>query len=321
MNAAPPSGSHPVLLVRNLQFSFPGQPVLDGIDLALGPGEIYGLLGPNGSGKTTLLRAVCGRLQPGAGEVRIIGLDPAKESNARAAVGLVPQQIAVYGHLTAAENLAVFARLAGMRRDDIPRAVTFALAACGLEDHRDVRVARLSGGYQRRVNLAAGVVHRPRLLLLDEPTVGVDLEARRAIDETLRRLAAEDLAVLMTSHDLQQVESLAHRVGFLRAGRLVAEGRPRDLIRARFGTARELLLVVPEVLAEADAARLRGAGLNPDPRVPGRWTGQIGPAPGAAEASVAELERAGIEVREFRIRRPDLASLYRLINQHDGQPA
>ena len=209
--------------------------MLRGVDLTLAAGEMYVLLGPNGAGKTTLMHALCGRLRLDSGRVRICGGDPAVSADARRRIGFVPQQIALYPYLTIRENLSILGRLAGLRRSGCAVAVDEALDWIGLGDRANDRIDRLSGGMQRRVNLAAGVLHRPDLLLLDEPTVGVDPEARDRLHVLLETLREDGLAILMSTHDMDQAEQLATRTGVLNDGKIIVEGSVEALVKDHFG--------------------------------------------------------------------------------------
>ena len=256
-----PRSPEPILTVASVRHAYGAQTALRGVDLAVHPGEIYGLLGPNGAGKTTLIRAVCGRLKPNGGQVRIAGLDPFADGAARAALGLVPQSLALYGHLTVAENLDVFGRLSGLKGQPLKDAIAHAMGVTHIADRAATPVRHLSGGFQRRVNIAAAILHRPRLLVLDEPTVGVDPPAREAVGEVLRTLRGEGVAILIITHDLDQAGDLADRVGFLRDGRLVLEGEPAALIAEAFGGQMEVQVEIAGDLDPAQALRLAGEGL------------------------------------------------------------
>ncbi|NKI34000.1 ABC transporter ATP-binding protein [Wenzhouxiangella sp. XN79A] len=296
--------SSPLLVADDLDFAFGGRRVLDAVSLRLHRGEIVALLGPNGAGKSTLIRLLCGRLQPAAGRVRLDGRDPADSASARRRIGLVPQRIALYPHLTVGENLDVFARLAGLPGAAAAAAVAGALTTCDLASVAGTRCGRLSGGWQRRANIACGIVHGPELLILDEPTVGIDLPARRAIEQLLTRLAGDGMAVLMTSHDLDELGRICDRAAFLDGGRLVADGRPETLIRDRFGTRREWRVELADWPDEALVGRLEALGLEPeDPRAPLRWHG-------LAEAlDLSALD--ALPAVEWRVRRPGLDALWR----------
>lgn len=304
-----------ILHLERLAFSWRDRPVLRGIDLSLEPGTILALLGPNGAGKSTLIRCICGRLRPDAGTLTVAGGHPLDSRDARAAIGLVPQQIALYPHLTVSENLNAFARLAGLSRAATAVAVARTMELCELGEVAHRPAGKLSGGWQRRANIASALSHAPRLLILDEPTVGIDPPAREAIEALLRRLADEGLAVLMTSHDLAQLESLVDRLAFLADGQIAAAGTPADLIEQFFGAARDCRLR----LASADPPlfeRLTGLGLNQLNGDEKTWTGLL---PGEAATQLqAELSGESAVV-EFRVRRPGLATLWTRLYGRDPE--
>jgi ABC-2 type transport system ATP-binding protein len=302
----------PIVTVGGAVHAYGGQPVLRGVDLTLRPGEIYALLGPNGAGKTTLIRAICGRIRPNGGAVRLNGRDPARVPAARAGLGLVPQEIALYPNLTVAENVETFAVLADVPRAGLASAVARALALTRTTDHAQVLVRRLSGGYQRRANIAAAIVHQPSLLILDEPTVGVDQDAREALDAVIRGLRDLGVAVLMTTHDLDQAGALADRVGFLREGELVLEGEPRALVAEAFGARMEILVHLAEAVAAADEIHLTAEGLERTPR-PTIWTQLDADGYAAAGRLDKRLRQAGLIPREIRVREPSLANLFALV--------
>lgn len=299
----------PIAVLAGVTLTLRGRRVLDGIDLALAPGETLALLGPNGAGKTSLMRLVAGRLAPEAGTVRVGGADPHRSGEARRAVGWVPQDIALYPRLTVAENLSVFAQLAGLRRGERRDAVARALALGDIAPVAGRVVSTLSGGYQRRVNIAAGLIGRPDLVLLDEPTNGVDLAARAAIHAVLHRLREQGTAILIATHDFPEAERLADRVAFLAQGRIVREGRLADLLaRLRTGPPeRELILdATPDVPAEAI---LRRAGFVPAEVSGLRWrTSERAGLDGAA--LLGTLRAQGVPVSEVRVRSPRLETLY-----------
>jgi ABC-2 type transport system ATP-binding protein len=251
----------PALSVEDAHRRFGSRKALDGASLALAPGEIYALLGPNGAGKTSLVRAIYGRVRLDSGRIATPAGDPRREPRARARLGLVPQELALYPDLTPRENLATFGRLAGLPRDRVGASVAAALAWTGLEDRAGSRTGELSGGQKRRLNLAAGTLHGPDVLLLDEPTVGIDPEAREGIHRLLRELRARGTAILLTTHDLDQAAELADRVGILVDGRVRAEGTPRALVEQAFGKGRELLITLAAPADEAAHARLAAEGL------------------------------------------------------------
>lgn len=216
---------------RGLKKQFGTLTAVDGVGFEIAPGESYGLLGPNGAGKTTTISMLCGLLQPDQGEVVIAGRQLADDpTGAKAAIGLVPQEIALYPDLSAKENLYFFGRLYGLRGPDLKQRVAEVLELVGLEDRANGRIETFSGGMKRRINIAAGLLHRPSLLVLDEPTVGVDPQSRNAILERVAELRRSGVALLYTSHYMEEVERLCDRIGIMDAGRMIAEGTRRELV-------------------------------------------------------------------------------------------
>ena len=220
-----------VLSCSNLRKRFGDLVAVDGVGFDIAAGETYGLLGPNGAGKTTTVSMICGLLDPGEGQVVVAGRTvDTKSTDAKAAIGYVPQDIALYPDLTGRENLRFFGRLYGLRGADLNERVGNVLEVVALADRADERVDRYSGGMKRRLNIAAGLLHSPRLLVLDEPTVGVDPQSRNAILENVEKLAAEGVAVLYTTHYMEEAERLCDRVGIMDAGHIIAEGTRRELV-------------------------------------------------------------------------------------------
>jgi ABC-2 type transport system ATP-binding protein len=308
VNAGP---SGPILEVQAVRHAFGARQVLRGVSLEVQAGEIYALLGPNGAGKTTLVRAICGRLKPDAGAVRLVGRDPYRDGQARAALGLAPQALALYPQLTVAENLQTFASLAGVRgRKAVGEAVARAMAVTRTAERSGALVRQLSGGFQRRVNIAAAILAGPKLLVLDEPTVGVDLSAKTAIGEALAQLKADGVGILLVTHDLEQAGALADRVGFLRDGEKVLEGAPLALLADAFGEQVEVEVDVGEADA-AGAQHLTEEGLSRDEN--GVWR-RLAPDGYALAGQLGQrLKAHGLTPREIRVRRPSLEQLFALV--------
>jgi ABC-2 type transport system ATP-binding protein len=297
-----------VLEVRGARRDYGEGRGLAGADLTVRAGEIYGLLGPNGAGKTSLVRAIAGRLRLSAGQVRVAGRDPADPA-ARRALGLVPQEIALYPDLTVRQNLELLGRLAGLPRRAARARVDEALAWIDLADRAASRVATLSGGQKRRVNLAAGTLHDPALLVLDEPTVGVDPPARERLHALLADLRARGAALLLATHDLDQAEQLCDRIGIMVEGAVRAEGAPADLVRAAFGDGRELVVLLGMEPGPAARAALAAAGLAPG--ADGRaWSGAVPGGEEALPALMAALRASGAVVLETRLREPGLRGVF-----------
>jgi ABC-2 type transport system ATP-binding protein len=231
--------SVPAIEVADLRKRFGSLIALDGVTLRVSPGEIYGLLGPNGSGKTTLIRSLVGLLRPDGGAVQVLGLRMPDQS-VLAETGYMTQAAALYGDLTAEENVRFFAAIQG--GGDVDAALHFVQ----LEDRRRSIVATLSGGMRTRLSLACTIVHRPRLLLLDEPTVGVDPQLRVEIWQGLRDMAAGGATIVVSSHVMDEADR-CDRLGLIQAGRLLAEGTPAEL-RALAGSDRleDAFLVLSE---------------------------------------------------------------------------
>ncbi len=212
-----------MLEVQDLHKSYAGQPALAGVSFAVEQGELFGLLGPNGAGKTTLLSIAAGLLDADGGEVRLAGQPFQRRAREmRRLIGIVPQDLALYTELTARENLRFFGQLYGLGGAELERRVEQILGAIALADRADQRAGTFSGGMKRRLNLGAALVHQPRLLLLDEPTTGVDPQSRNHIFEEVRRLNAAGMTIVYTSHYMEEVQALCTRVGIIDHGRLIA---------------------------------------------------------------------------------------------------
>ncbi|HWH31108.1 MAG TPA: ABC transporter ATP-binding protein [Egibacteraceae bacterium] len=220
-----------VLRCEGLRQAYGRRVAVDGVGFTIAEGEAYGLLGPNGAGKTTTISMLCGLLSPDAGHVEVAGhrMD-AEPFAAKALIGYVPQELALYPDLSARENLTFFGRVQGLSGAELRARVAHALEVAGLVDRAGDRVEAYSGGMKRRVNIAVGLLHRPKLLVLDEPTVGVDPQSRAAILDTVQALNADGMALLYTSHYMEEVERVCHRIGILDEGRLIAEGTHDELV-------------------------------------------------------------------------------------------
>ncbi len=224
--------------VSNLKKQYGNFTAVDGVSFQIRKGEIFGLLGPNGAGKTSSIHILAGIFPPTSGEVQIAGYDIRKGLNdIKKIIGIVPQELAIYPRLTGQENLEFFGELYGLQGNPLKERVEETLALVGLSERASSRAETYSGGMKRRLNLAAGLMHRPQLLLLDEPTVGVDPQSRNHVFEGVRELNRQGLTVLYTSHYMEEVEALCDRVGIMDAGRLVACDTVPNLI-ASMGSAR-----------------------------------------------------------------------------------
>jgi len=281
-------------------------PALDGVSFQIAAGEIYALIGRNGAGKSTLAKAAIGALALQSGTVRVLGGDPAKNRAVAGAIGVAPQDIALYGHLTVAENLYAFATLAGVRRGRA-EAVAAAMAATACTPRAATRIDQLSGGWRRRANLAAAIVHRPRLLVLDEPTEGLDSQTRLALRRLIIDLKTEGTAILLISHDADDVRALADRVGVLEAGRLVAEGSPANLMAQAFGGRQDLTVLLNGPVGEAEKTLVKSGLVTSDAGV--SWSGLVFDAPAMASRLDRALRKRGVEAGEISVRQPGLDAL------------
>lgn len=231
VNAAVTAHSETLLEVADLAYSFGERRAVDGLGFSIRRGECFGLLGPNGAGKTTTISCLAGLRRPERGSLTFRGAPfrPAAEASHRARLGVVPQDLAVYDALTARENLAFFARAQGVPRAGVAAAVDRALELAGLADRARDRVHTFSGGMKRRLNLAAGDLAAPELLVLDEPTAGVDPQSRNHIFDALERLQAEGRTLLYTTHYMEEAERLCDRVAIVDGGRIAACGTAAEL--------------------------------------------------------------------------------------------
>jgi len=229
------------LHIEELVKRFAGVTALDGVSLEVKPGECFGLLGPNGAGKSTLIRSIVGRVRPNSGRVLIFG-ERAESPAARASLGWVPQELAIYPRLTSRENLVSFGRYHGLKGEDLQRAVAWCLKWAALADRDSEVVHHLSGGMKRRLNMAAGLIHRPRIVLMDEPTVGVDPQSRLRIFEMIDALRREGMSVIYTTHYMEEAERLCDRIAIIDYGRIIALGSKDELIHGAFGSRSQVVV-------------------------------------------------------------------------------
>jgi lipooligosaccharide transport system ATP-binding protein len=219
------------LRVSGLRKSYGAQQVVAGIDLRVEPGECFGLLGPNGAGKTTTLKVCLGLSDPDGGEITMLGLPvPARAREARARVGIVPQVDNLDPDFTVRENLLVYGRYFGLREKDIAQRIPDLLEFAGLAARADARIQALSGGMKRRLTLARALINDPDLIFLDEPTTGLDPQARHVIWARLRQLLSQGKTIFLTTHFMDEAERLCHRLAIMDHGRIIAEGTPRALV-------------------------------------------------------------------------------------------
>ena len=290
----------PALVLKDVEAGYGEGPVLRDFNLTVAAGEVYALLGPNGAGKSTAARVACGLIPVRRGRATA-----GEGAPKRGRIGLAPQDCALFPALTPRENVATVAALCGVPRPDRPAAVERALALTGCGPRADQPVHSLSGGWRRRANLSAALVGRPRLLIADEPTEGVDAAARVVLSSALRETVKAGAGCLLISHDETFVSETADRIGVLAQGRLLAEGPPKALLRQAFGLARLLVVKLPRPASRLAASRFAQSGLAPS-KDGLEWRLLCEDALGAAQRVSPEADAEGGEVA---VRRPGLDDL------------
>jgi len=283
---------------------------VDGVSFAARGGEIFGLLGPNGAGKSTTLGCISGLHAPSSGRASVLGHDVATQpAAAKTALGVVPQELALYEDLSARENLAFWGAAYRMPRRDLDLRVRELLVAVGLADRAKEPVKKYSGGMKRRLNFACGIVHRPKVLLLDEPTVGVDPQSRVRILELVREEARRGTCVLYTTHHMEEAEGLCDRLAILDHGKVIAQG---TLVELRSILGERDLLRLAGSFDPTSAARALGSvpGLEVLQAAADQMTLALPEASKRLPAVFAALASAGSEVRETTLSQPSLESLF-----------
>jgi ABC-2 type transport system ATP-binding protein len=301
--APAPSSTLP-LEVDNLVKSFGDVKAVVGVSLELRAGECLGLLGPNGAGKSTVIRGIVGRVIPDAGSIAIFGA-PASSAAAREALGWVPQELAVYPRLSCKENLMSFGRYHGLSGSTLAESVAWCLDWAALQDKGGELAKNLSGGMKRRLNMAAGIIHRPRVVLMDEPTVGVDPQSRNRIFEMIEALRAGGTSIIYTTHYMEEAERLCDRIAIIDHGRIIALGTNEQLVHDAFASRSQVTARFvgnsPQIAAWAER---RGGHM----------------AEGTAHFTIensteiagllADAEKDGLELADVSLRRPNLESVF-----------
>ncbi len=245
-----------LLKIDGLRKRFGETTAVDGVSFEVNPGEFYGLLGPNGAGKTTTISLTCGLLRPDSGDVIVGGRNFWSEpKESRRLMGVVPQDLALYEELTGRENLEFWGKVAGLSRVDAKSRATDLLESLSLADRAKEVVSKYSGGMKRRINLGCALMHRPKLLLLDEPTVGIDPQARMNILEFIKDRVNEGVGILYTTHYLEEAESLCNRIGIIDHGKILAEGT-LDELRNQIG--HDQLFVIEGAFEGIDSSQWPG---------------------------------------------------------------
>jgi ABC-2 type transport system ATP-binding protein len=268
-----------MLTLTNVRKSFGKTVAVDGLSLSVGRGELFGLLGPNGAGKSTSVSLAVGLLGPDAGTIAIAGLGNPADPAVRQQIGVAPQAIALYGLLTGEENLRFFGQVYGLSGATLSRRVAWCLDFAGLTDRKDDAVAKYSGGMKRRLNLAAALVHDPQLLLLDEPTAGVDPQSRNKIFENIEALHAEGRTIIYTTHYMEEAVRLCERIAIIDAGRLLALGTVGELLATYGGP--------PTLVVNTGGAERRVQTADP--------LGELNRLAGAGPIDAFQMERPTLE--------------------------
>lgn len=284
---------------------------VSGITLRVGDGECLGLLGPNGAGKSTTIRAIVGRVRPDSGSVKIF--DHAADSpNARATLGWVPQDLALYPLLTCRENLDSFGRYQGLNGTSLAEAIEWCLAWASLADKAATPVKQLSGGMKRRLNMACGLIHRPRMVLMDEPTVGVDPQSRIRIFEMIESLRSQGTSIVYTTHYMEEAERLCDRIAIVDHGKVIATGTRDELVFQSFGGRNDVLMRMKagsenaKHFAESRYGTFEGDTAHFSIEQPTEVAGLIDAA-----------AREGLDVIDVVLRRPNLESVFLQLTGRD----
>jgi len=292
------------LQVTTLVKRFAQVTAVDGISLSLHRGECLGLLGPNGAGKSTLIRSIVGRVIPDSGQVAVFG-SPAASPAARAALGWVPQELAIYPRLTARENLHAFGSYYGLSGKSLDEAIAWCLNWAALDDRATELTRNLSGGMKRRLNMAAGLIHRPRLVLMDEPTVGVDPQSRNRIFEMIEALREKGATIIYTTHYMEEAERLCDRIAIVDHGRIIALGTHQALVQDAFASSSQVLARFdgpPDTLA-AWVASQSGRLVDATAEFTIEHPTQIA-------ALLESASAAGLQLVDVSLRRPNLESVF-----------
>jgi ABC-2 type transport system ATP-binding protein len=298
--------------LENLTKVYPGgRRAVDGICLSIAEGESFGLLGPNGAGKTTTVGMLSCLLSPTSGDARVDGASIVRQPMAvKAKIGLVPQEISLYGTLSAWENMSFWAQMYDVPAREQKLRIAELLELVGLSDRKNERIDRYSGGMKRRINIAVGLLGRPRLLILDEPTVGVDPQSRSAILETLKRLNREGLTLLYTSHYMEEVEFLCRQVAIMDLGKVIAVGSQEEL-RRLVGEKDSLRIITQTSLPDGIGEELKVTEGVSEVRVGDHFLGILTVQGRRTLPEVlARLHDRGITVRSVEVKEPNLENVF-----------
>lgn len=302
------------LHVAGLAVSYGNQQALHPLNLDISSGELIGIIGPNGAGKTSFIKALCGKLNHG-GIIKIDGNKVEKRQNRQKLLGLVPQDIGLYPHMSGRENLEYFAKIMGLPRHKRRSAIESALEAVDMTPKADARISDLSGGMKRRINVAAAIMHDPKLIIFDEPTAGVDIPARDTVHRLARELAEKGMAVLLVTHELEQAEALCDKVLILCQGKKLAFDHPSKILECSFSGMREVMVRYATPPPQNAIESMKPFEFSQG-ELPTIWTAMTQ----ASEVSFVSAFMTAIRnrdelVREISVRRPGLTSLMHRIEK------
>jgi ABC-2 type transport system ATP-binding protein len=299
-----------VLECRDLRRRFGGLVAVDGVGFHIDTGETYGLLGPNGAGKTTTISMIAGLLERDGGEAIVAGEPMTTHAvRAKGSIGYVPQDLAIYPDLSGRENLMFFARLYGMTTAEAKRRSAEVLDLTGLADRAGDQAKQYSGGMKRRLNIGIGLLHRPKLLILDEPTVGVDPQSRNAILESVEALSGAGMAVLYTTHYMEEAERLCDRIGIIDHGKLIAEGTRQQLV-GMVGEGDQVRLAAAGDLAGAAAGLAARSWVRRAKATDGSIELVVEDASSELPAILTEVAAGGVTIRSVQVIEPDLEAVF-----------
>lgn len=301
-----------ILEVHNLVKQYDAVTAVKGVSFEIQEGEIFSLLGPNGAGKTTTIACLSTLYRPTSGDAVIAGHSVTREPMAvRKAIGVVPQELALYDDLTARENLAFWGQMYDLRGAALNARIAEVLAQIGLADRANQRVKTFSGGMKRRVNIGVGLLHRPRLLFMDEPTVGIDPQSRRAILDSVKELNRQGMTVLYTTHYMEEAQELSHRVGIIDHGELIALGTQAEL-RRQVGESDAIVLCLGEGEdgAAAVEAMRRIEGVSHVQAADGAITVIATEAEDVLAPVITACNQAAVKIHSVEIKEPDLEAVF-----------
>lgn len=306
-----------IVETHNLKKRYPPTPgqkegnfAVKGINLSIEKGEIFSLLGPNGAGKTTVISMMSGLLTPTEGDVVVDGHSIIKEPIAvKAVLGVVPQEIALYPQLSARQNLEFFGKLYGLGGADLGRRCDEVLEFIGLKDRQKERISSYSGGMKRRVNIGVGLLHKPKIVFMDEPTVGIDPQSRRNILDTVKTLNQQGMTVLYTTHYMEEAQELSHRVGIIDHGELIACGNQVELMQ-KVGEKDTILVKIGEQVVQAAEIVKSVPGIDSVTTDDGTLKILAGRGRQTLPAVIKALDDKGMTLQSVEVKEPNLEAVF-----------